>query len=167
MAVAYGRDFAALPQPLAGVLVAAGIMALATPAAMSLQAKGAMWLGFAFNVVWAVLILGSFRLYLINWGAWGLALAYAFSYLCLTLLSFWYVCKAGYYPWRLGVRTYLACLTLLIFALAPLYLTPTSRLYCSPLALALSLLVTWVLLPKKFSGLLGRTAVALLRGLNV
>lgn len=159
---AYGKDFSAMSRPLDAMLYSAGIMALGAPGGLTLQAKGAMWLGLAINSVWAVLLLASFRFYLLSWGAWGLALGYAFSYLSLTLLSFWYVCRAGYYPWRLGVRTYLACVALLIFALAPLCLSPSSRLHWSPLAIVCSLLATWALLPRNLTIALERKAMALL-----
>jgi hypothetical protein len=84
-------------------------------------------------------------------GAWGLALAYASSYLALTIVFGWYFCKEGFLAWRLGVRTYLACLGLLLFAFVPLELPPTWRLGLSPVALALSLVAVWALLPANVS----------------
>ena len=155
---AYGADFAGLRFPLAGLLYAGGLLAIGTPVGLAVQAKGAMWLGFLNNLTWSLLLLGSFRFLLVP-SAWGLAQAYAFSYLVLSLTFLWFFCKAGYFPWRLGVRTSLADLSLLLFAFTPLWLPVSLSLRLSPLALALSLIAVWIFLPRNVtSKLVGASA---------
>jgi O-antigen/teichoic acid export membrane protein len=144
---AYGADFAGIRYPMAGVLYAAGIMSIGQPIGLSVQAKGAMWLGFAANFSWGICLLGSFWFMFLGLGAWGLALAYAGSYLVVLSSFNWYYYKAGYFPWSLGIRTYLACLCLLIFAFGPLLLPPTLSVDFSPVALALAIAAAWVFLP--------------------
>jgi O-antigen/teichoic acid export membrane protein len=144
---AYGTDFAGIRYPLAGVLYAAGVMAIGCPIGLSVQAKGAMWLGFVFNLSWGLFLLGSFYFFLLRLGAWGLALAYALSYFVLMLTFGWYFCRAGYFPWSLGVRTYLACLSVLLFAFLPLCLPASISSTLSPIAVGLSMAVVWLFLP--------------------
>lgn len=143
----YGPDFEGMRYPLAGVLYAAGIMAIGQPIGLSIQAKGAMWLGFTYNLIWGLFLLGSFHFVLSTLGAWGLGLAYACSYFVLTVAFNWYFCKAGYFPWRLGLRTYLASFSLLLFAFLPLFLPPNLSSGLSPVALGLSLVTAWLFLP--------------------
>jgi len=57
IAGAYGKDFAGMAAPLSGVLYTGGVMVLGTPGGLAIQAKGAMWLGFAINLIWAGLML--------------------------------------------------------------------------------------------------------------
>jgi O-antigen/teichoic acid export membrane protein len=159
---AYGKDFVGMGHPLVGLLCAGGILALATPSGLALQAKGAMWLGFAINLLWAVLLLGFFHL-LRGHGALGLAAAYALAYFCFTMVALWYVCRAGYYPWRLGARTYLACIVLLLFAAPPLLISPGASLRLSPLAGILSLGTLSMLIPSRVFALLRHQAAVLLQ----
>jgi hypothetical protein len=122
-------------------------MAIGYPIGLSVQAKGAMWLGFVFNLSWGLFLLCSFYFFLLRLGAWGLAIGYALSYFVLLLTFGWYFCRAGYFPWRLGVRTYLACLSVLLFAFLPLYLGASISWMLSPIAVGLSLVAVWVFLP--------------------
>jgi O-antigen/teichoic acid export membrane protein len=147
VAKVYGADFTGLRYPLAGVLFAGGIMVIAQPIGLSVQAKGAMWLGFAFNLSWGLFLLGSFYFFLLRRGAWGLGLAYASSYLVIALAWGWYFCKAGYFPWHLGARTYAASFCLLVFAFTPLCIPANLSLGLSPAALGLSLVAAWLFLP--------------------
>jgi O-antigen/teichoic acid export membrane protein len=145
----YGADFSAMRYPLAGLLYAAGVIAIGTPIGNALQAKGAMWFGFANNLVWALLLVGSFRLVFFARGAMGLSLAWGSSYFLLSVSFTWLFCKLGYFPWRLGVRTTLACVCLVVFAFAPLCFPANFSLELLPVALALSLVNVWLLLPSK------------------
>lgn len=144
---AYGSDFAGMRYPLAGVLCAAGIMAIGQPIGLSVQAKGAMWTGFLFNLIWGLTLLGSFYGYLSQLGAWGLALDYAGSYFLLTLAFGWIFCLKGYLPSWLGVRIYIAGAGLLVFSFAPVFLPTRVSLGASPVALILSVAAVWFLLP--------------------
>ena len=148
IAGAYGKDFAGMTLPLAGVLYAAGVVAIGTPVGTAVQAKGAMWQAVANNFLWAAALLASFH-FLIPRGAAGLATSYAASYFSIAVVFLWYWCKAGYYPWRLGLRTVIACVALVAFAFGPIYLTPRLRLQLSPVALAVSLVVVWLLAPRR------------------
>ncbi|HEV2176509.1 MAG TPA: oligosaccharide flippase family protein [Terriglobia bacterium] len=163
IAGAYGKEFAGMTRPLAGVLYAAGVVAIGTPVGTAVQAKGAMWQAVVNNLSWAVLLLASFH-FLVARGAWGLAASYAFSYFCLTLIFLWYWCKAGYYPWRLGIRTMVACVALVAFAFGPVYLPSNLRLQLSPVALALSLVAVWLLVPRRIVAALLRKPDLLLKG---
>jgi O-antigen/teichoic acid export membrane protein len=147
LTTAYGADFAGMRYPLAGVLYAAGIVAIVQPTGLSMQAKGAMWLTFTYNLGWGVLLVGSFHFALSKFGAWGLGLAYACSYFILTAAFNWYFCKAGYFPWHLGARTYVASVCLLLFAFTPLCMPVNLSFRLSPIALSLSLITAWVFLP--------------------
>ena len=162
IAAAYGKDFGGMTGPLSGVLYTGGVMVLGAPGGLAIQAKAAMWLGLAVNLIWAGLMLGSFRFFLLSRGAWGLSTASAFSALSLTLLVLWYVSKAGYYPWRLASRTSLACIVLLVFAFGPLYLSPALRVAVSPAVWAVSLVAAWILLPERVARVAGREAATLL-----
>jgi len=144
---AYGPDFVGMRYPLAGVLYAAGIIAISQPIGLSIQAKGAMWLGFTYNLIWGLCLLGSFHFVLSKFGAWGLGLAYSCSYFALTTAFNWYFCKAGYFPRHLGARTYGASFCLLLFAFAPLCLPASLSLRVGPVAFALSLGAVWAFLP--------------------
>jgi len=143
----YGADFAAMRYPLAGLLYAAGAIALGTPVGSAVQAKGAMWFGFLNNLAWGLLLVGFFRLVFFERGAMGLSLAWAFSYLVLAVTFALFSCKIGYFPWRLGIRTSLACVCLLLFAFVPLYLSVQVSLALLPAALLLSLVAVWIFLP--------------------
>ena len=138
-------------------------MILGTSGGLAIQAKGAMWLGFAINLIWAALMLIAFRFFLLSRGAWGLSVTHAVSALCLGLFVQWYVAKAGYYPWRLAIRTALACTALLAVAFGPLYLSPGVRLAAGPMILLVSLAVAWMLLPERVALVAGRGARALFR----
>jgi O-antigen/teichoic acid export membrane protein len=147
IAGAYGKDFAAMIWPLAGLSYTGGVLAIGTPVGLAVQAKGAMWLGFVSNLYWAVLLLGFFHFFFVH-GAWGLANAWASSYFLLNASALWFFCKAGYYPWRLGIRTNLACIALLPFAFGPLCLSsPSLTLRLCPIALLLAIITTWLLIP--------------------
>lgn len=156
IASAYGKQYADMTRSLAGVLYAGGVMAVGSSVGSAVQAKGAMWLGFTNNLVWAVLLLGSFHFFLSR-GAWGLALAHAISFGSTTFILVWYFCKRGFYPWRLGVRTNLAALVLLTFAFGPVYLPRGLGLPLSPIAVTLSGVATWLFLPKSLSTTIIRT----------
>jgi O-antigen/teichoic acid export membrane protein len=146
--VAYGKGFAAMFWPLAGLSYAGGLLAIGTPVGLAVQAKGAMWSGFVSNLYWAVLLLGFFRFFFVH-GAWGLANAWASSYFLVTASALWFFCKAGYYPWRLGIRTNLACIALLPFAFGPLCLSPALSLRLCPVALVLAMITAWLLVPSE------------------
>jgi O-antigen/teichoic acid export membrane protein len=154
----YGADFAGMRYALSGLLYAGGLLAIGTPIGPAVQAKGGMWSAFINNFGWALLLLGFFH-FLRDRGAWGLSLAYAASYFFLTIAFVWYWCKAGYFPRRLGARTYLATLSLLPFAFVPLYLQPSTTLRVSPFALALSLVAVWLLMPASITGRFRRKPV--------
>jgi O-antigen/teichoic acid export membrane protein len=143
----YGADFAGMRYPLLGLLYAGGVMVVAAPLGLAVQAKGAMWSVFVNNLAWALVLLGSFHFLLLGRGAWGLGLAYAGSYVFLSVTFVWYFCRAGYFPWGLGARTSLACLTLLLFSFSPVYLSAHVALDLSPAATIMALVATWVFLP--------------------
>jgi O-antigen/teichoic acid export membrane protein len=144
---AYGKDFAPMIWPLAGLSYTGGVLAIGTPVGLAVQAKGAMWLGFASNLFWGVLLLGFFHFFYLH-GAWGLANAWASSYFVLNVSALWFFCKTGYYPWRLGIRTSLACIALLPFAFGPLCLSlPSLSLRLCPIALLLAIITAWFLIP--------------------
>jgi O-antigen/teichoic acid export membrane protein len=143
----YGADFAAIHYPLAGLLYAAGAIAIGTPIGSAVQAKGAMWFAFTNNLVWAILLLVFFRFAFFAQGAMGLSLAWALSYLVLAVAFVMAACKFGYFPWRLGVRSTLACLSLVLFAFTPLFLSGRATLALLPVALMLSVVVVWILMP--------------------
>lgn len=142
----YGKDFAAMGPPLTGLLCAAGIIALGAPSGLAVQAKGAMWLGFFANLIWAAMLLGCFHFF-IGLGAWGLAISYTASYMGLACGVLWYICRLGYYPWGLWRRTVLACLVLVPLTLGALELPLRLSLWLAPAALAAALITAWALLP--------------------
>jgi O-antigen/teichoic acid export membrane protein len=143
----YGADFTAIRYPLAGLLYAAGAIAIGTPIGSAVQARGAMWFAFTNNLAWGILLLGFFRFAFFARGAVGLSLAWASSYLVLAVAFVMAACKFGYFPWGLGIRSTLACLCLVLFAFAPLYFSPQATLAMLPVALALSAGVVWMFLP--------------------
>ena len=143
----YGADFAAMRYPLAGVLYTAGVMAIGSPTGSAVQARGAMWFGFANNLAWGLLLVGSFRLVFLERGAMGLSLAWAFSYLVLSVSFVLYGARLGYFPWQIGIRASLACVCLLLFAFVPLFLSTDQSLLLLPAALAASVVAVWLFLP--------------------
>jgi len=70
---------------LVSVLLSAGVVVGGL-----LSSTGAMWTGFLFNSVWAALMIGTSLVAIPRYGALGLALAYAVSYLIHTAVQFLY-----------------------------------------------------------------------------
>lgn len=70
---------------LVSVLLSAGLVV-----GTLLTSTGAMWTGLVFNGIWAVIMIGTAVLAVPRYGALGLALAYALSYLIHTAIQFLY-----------------------------------------------------------------------------
>jgi len=86
----YGPDFRQGWSTLVLVLVTAGLLAGQTPAGQFIVARGRMWLGFCFNLGWAVAFLLSTTA-LVALGALGLATARLLAYVLHTLWTCGYV----------------------------------------------------------------------------
>lgn len=155
VAKVYGSDFAGMRHPLAGLLYAGGVLAISSPVGLAVQAKGAMWLAALNNLTWSIGLLVSFH-FLIGRGATGLAMAYSLSYLLLSLTFLWVFCHKGYFPWRLGLRTGVADLSLVVFAFLPLLLPPNVALWLTSVAVPVAFVVVWLLLPRNVSARLVR-----------
>lgn len=83
----YGAEFqgAEFTRTLALVVLFTSIVMYKQGMARALQAHGLMWWGFLSNSVWAAVLLLS-ALYLVRWGAVGLAGAYVIAYVVNTLV---------------------------------------------------------------------------------
>lgn len=86
----YGPGFASQGEVLILMALAAALYSIETPVGDIIAASGRMWLGAYINVGWAVvLLLASWLLLRIGWGASGLAAAYLMAYVIQGLSTFW------------------------------------------------------------------------------
>ena len=76
---AYGETFVEDWPTLVVSLTTCVVVAIQVPAGNMLAASNRMWLGFGMNVLWAAAFLGATWL-LVQWGAFGLALARLIAY---------------------------------------------------------------------------------------
>jgi O-antigen/teichoic acid export membrane protein len=86
----YGREFEAGTNIFYLIMGVSVLLAAGTVVGALLSSTGAMWTGFLFNSVWAVLMIGTAVVAVPRQGALGLALAYAVSYLIHTAIQFLY-----------------------------------------------------------------------------
>lgn len=72
--------------------ISAIFSSIANVVGLSISSRAKMWEGFAFNMLWASIILGLGYIFIQNeWGAQGIALAITFSYIVHTLLQLFYL----------------------------------------------------------------------------
>jgi O-antigen/teichoic acid export membrane protein len=89
--MSYGPGFRSAWPTLVAVLVTAALLAFELPVGQLIAASGHMWLGFASNIGWGVVFLGSNALLLKwGWGALGLASARLLAYAAHTIFSLVY-----------------------------------------------------------------------------
>jgi O-antigen/teichoic acid export membrane protein len=85
----FGPGFNVAWPTLIAVLATAGLLAVANPPTVVLQASGRLWLGFAMSSVWAVTYIGV-TLALVGWGSLGVALARLIAYLVNAIWTAWF-----------------------------------------------------------------------------
>lgn len=86
----YGPGFASQGAVLIVMAVAATLYSVETPVGDIIAASGKMWLGAYINLGWAfVLLLASWLLLRMGWGACGLAVAYLIAYAIQGISTFW------------------------------------------------------------------------------
>ena len=86
----YGSEFEAGTDIFYLIMAVSVLLAAGTVVGALLSSTGAMWTGFLFNSVWAALMIGTAIVAVPQYGALGLALAYAVSYLIHTAIQFLY-----------------------------------------------------------------------------
>lgn len=60
----------------------------------AIASKGKMWIGFIFNLIWAILVISSARLFLnLEYGAMSIALAFLLSYILHTIYQYIYMIR--------------------------------------------------------------------------
>jgi len=84
--VLFGDDFASrrFTMTLALVVFCTAIMAFKAGLARALAANNLLWWGFASNLLWAIVLVGS-AAFTVRWGASGLAAALVFAYIANTV----------------------------------------------------------------------------------
>lgn len=87
----YGKDFGGSLTLI--ILCASTIFtSISTVVGLSISSRNKMWTGFAFNLLWAVFIIGlSYTFLSYNYGAKGLAMAILCSYALLSILQLIYL----------------------------------------------------------------------------
>ena len=89
----YGEGFGSRAVVLQLTALTAGLVAINSPVGNLIAAHGRMWLGAAMNAGWAIVLLAAAWVFLaLNWGADGIAGAYAVAYFCHTV---WQACFAA------------------------------------------------------------------------
>jgi O-antigen/teichoic acid export membrane protein len=86
----YGSGFAAGTNVFYLIMLVSVLLSAGVVVGGLLSSTGAMWTGFLFNSVWAACMIGTALLAVPRAGAFGLALAYAVSYLIHTAIQFLY-----------------------------------------------------------------------------
>ena len=87
----YGNGFDQ-PWPLIILAISTIFTSLSQVIGLSIASKGKMWHGFAFNSIWAALIiLFSYIFITLGYGAVGLSLAVLISYIIHTIIQFIYI----------------------------------------------------------------------------
>jgi O-antigen/teichoic acid export membrane protein len=87
----YGKAFTEGVPVVIGVLLAALIQCLGVTCAPAIQAKGKMWLGFYYNLVWGCLYLTGSALFVRRFGAAALPFSAAFAYTVTLIWALWYM----------------------------------------------------------------------------
>jgi O-antigen/teichoic acid export membrane protein len=87
----YGEGFREGAPVVIGVLLAALIQCLGVTCAPAIQAKGKMWLGFYYNILWGCLYLGGAALFVPKFGAAALPFSAAFGYTVTLVWALWYM----------------------------------------------------------------------------
>jgi O-antigen/teichoic acid export membrane protein len=87
----YGPEFAHAAPVLIGVICSIMISSIGIAAGAAIEAKGKMWVGFALNLSWAVVLITAVWFSAPDWGARSLAFGSAIAYLVLSLWGFLYV----------------------------------------------------------------------------
>jgi O-antigen/teichoic acid export membrane protein len=111
----YGSGFESGQGAFVLLIAATAISTIGSPAGISIQAQGKMWLGFWMNLSWAALLLTSYYFVTINAGAFGLSFSYLISYLILTFCGYGYLYRS--LPTGMFRRTFISCGFILIIAL--------------------------------------------------
>jgi O-antigen/teichoic acid export membrane protein len=87
----YGKGFAEGVPVVIGVLLGALIQCIGATCGPAIQAKGKMWIGLYYNLVWGILFLTGSALFVARFGASALSFSAAFAYLITALWAFWYL----------------------------------------------------------------------------
>ena len=85
----YGEAFVEGWPTLVVVLITAGLLAIQEPVGQIIAASGKMWIGFAMNTGWGLVVITS-TLLLVDYGALGLAIARMLSYIVHAVWTFSY-----------------------------------------------------------------------------
>jgi O-antigen/teichoic acid export membrane protein len=91
----YGEGFAEGALILQVLMLVAGLMAINTIIAHAISSIGALWVGFSFNLAWAVVVISGALLLIPRYGALGLAYANLIAYGLHTIWQYTFV------QWRL------------------------------------------------------------------
>jgi O-antigen/teichoic acid export membrane protein len=88
----YGPGFRSAWPTLVVVLITAALLSVELPVGQLITASGHMWLGFASNIGWGLVFLGTTQLLLKwGWGAFGLASARLLAYSAHTIFCIAYI----------------------------------------------------------------------------
>lgn len=87
----YGTEFEKQSMVLNVLIVVAGLMAVNNVIGHAISSLGKMWTGFAFNILWACVMIVSAYYLCPKYGALGLAIANLIAYSLHTLWQFLYV----------------------------------------------------------------------------
>lgn len=90
---AYGDDFNDIYTLI--VLCSSAIFAaISNVVGAAIASRAKMWIGFMFNLIWAILVIGFAQLFLkMNYGAFAIALAFLFAYIIHTIYQYLYLLK--------------------------------------------------------------------------
>ena len=81
--------------PIIIMFVTTGFITVNNVVGQAIASKGKMWLGFYFNLIWAIVLVVFCYLMIVQFqlGAIGLAFSYLISYILHTVLQFFYLRK--------------------------------------------------------------------------
>jgi O-antigen/teichoic acid export membrane protein len=122
----YGKGFAEGVPVVIGILLSALIQCIGATCGPAIQAKGKMWIGLYYNLVWGILFLAGSTLFVARFGAAALSFSAAFAYLITAAWAFWYLRKD--LPPDVAANAYKALLIALGLAGAALILPSNLRL---------------------------------------
>lgn len=91
----YGHKYDDALVPIIIMFITTGFIAVNNVVGQAIASKGKMWLGFYFNLLWAIILIASsyYMIKILNLGAIGIAVSYLISYISHTVCQFVYLKK--------------------------------------------------------------------------
>lgn len=91
----YGDKYSDALVPIIIMFITTGFIAVNNVVGQAIASKGKMWLGFYFNLLWAIILIASsyYMIKILNLGAIGIAVSYLISYISHTVCQFVYLKK--------------------------------------------------------------------------